>query len=94
MEHKSIDIEKGIPVLLTSTQKPRSNFCACMANFRRPANSLEFDGEKECVSYKVSYPDQSCIFRSAALPFGFSDHKNVQLDKFWGSEAFFRGSSD
>lgn len=52
----------------------------CPKAFAVSCTTKEFDGEKECVSYKVSASDQSCTFHSTAMPFEFSDHKNAQLD--------------
>jgi hypothetical protein len=44
-----------------------------------------------CVDYIINAPSQTCTFRGAFLPFGFSDHKNNFLDI--GGEILFSGTS-
>jgi len=54
----------------------------CESAFSATCEVAEMDGRKECVSYKVSYPSQTCTFRASFLPFAFSDHKVTQMDVF------------
>lgn len=43
-------------------------------------NENQLDLAENSVSYKVSYPSQTCTFKASVLPFGFSDHQNTGLD--------------
>lgn len=52
----------------------------CESAFSVNCEVAEMDVRKECVSYKVSYPSQTCTFKASVLPFSFSDHKNAGLD--------------
>ena len=52
----------------------------CESAFSVTCDAADMDGRKECVSYDVNYPSQTCRFRATFLPFGFSDHKATQLD--------------
>jgi hypothetical protein len=52
----------------------------CPDTFSITCEAEEIDGKKECMSYSVSYSNQSCKFRILSLPIQFSDHKITQVD--------------
>lgn len=52
----------------------------CAEAFSVSCDVHSFHGHSECVSHTVSFPAQSCKFRTLSLPFGFSDLKNTELE--------------